>query len=90
MQKHSKFKRMRGCNFSFIVNGSFIKWVAATEIANQLNTFQIPVKYIAYTQFLAASARLKKIPIHWGMDGGSYFCEIKKHYTLKKKTVPCD
>ena len=59
--------------------------MAATEIANQLNTFQIPVKYIAYTQFLAASARLKKIPIHWGMDGGSYFCEIKKHYTLKKK-----
>ena len=61
MQKHSKFKRMRGCNCSFIIeNGSFIKWVAVTGIANYLNTFQIPVKYIVYTKFMAASALLKK------------------------------
>ena len=52
---------MRGGNCSFIIeNGSFIKWVAATGIANYLNTFQIPVKYIVYTKFMAASALLKK------------------------------
>ena len=48
---------MRDCNCSFIIeNRSFIKWVAATGIANELNTFQIPVKYIANTQFMVASA----------------------------------
>ena len=25
-------------------------------------------------------------PIHWGMDGRSYFCEIKKYCTLKKNS----
>ena len=61
MQKHGKFKRVRGCNCPFkIENGSFIKWVAATGIVNCLNTFQIPVKYIVYTQFMVASALLKK------------------------------
>ena len=34
-QKHSKFKRMRGCNCSVIIeNGSFIKWVATTGTVN--------------------------------------------------------
>ena len=48
---------MRDCNCSFIIeNGSEIKWVAATGIANEFNTFQIPVKYIAYTEFMVASA----------------------------------
>ena len=61
MQKHSKFNRMHGCNCSFIIkNESFIKWVAATGIANYLNIFRIPVKYIVYTQFLAANALFKK------------------------------
>ena len=61
IQKHSKFKRMRGCNCSSIIqNGSFIKLVAATGIANQLNTFQIPAKYTVYTKFVAASALLKE------------------------------
>ena len=33
--KNSKFKRMLGCNCFFIIeNGSFIKWLAATGIAN--------------------------------------------------------
>ena len=51
---------MGGCNCPFIIEkGSFIKWVAATGIANYLNTFQIPVKYIAYSQFTAASALIK-------------------------------
>ena len=59
--KNSKFKRMRGCNCSFIIeNGSFIKWVTAVGIANLLNTFQIPVKYIVYTQVMAVSALFKK------------------------------
>ena len=53
---------MRGCNCSFIVeNGSFIKWVTAAGIANLLNIFQIPVKYIVYTQVMAVSALFKKI-----------------------------
>ena len=26
----------------------------------------------------------KKSPIHWGMDGRSYLCQIKKHCNLKK------
>ena len=61
MQKHSKFKTMHGCHWSFIIeSGPFIKWLAATGIANQLNTFQIPVKYIVYSQFIAASALFKK------------------------------
>ena len=39
-KKYSKFERMRGCNFSFIIEkGPFIKWMAATEMANQLSTF---------------------------------------------------
>ena len=55
---------MRGCNCSFIIeNGSFIKWVAATRIANSLNTLQIPVKYNVYTQFMVGSVRLKN-PIY--------------------------
>ena len=61
MKQCSKFKKMRGYNCSFIIeNGSFIKWVAATGIANLLDTFQGPAKYIIYTQFMAASALLKK------------------------------
>ena len=52
---------MRGCICSFIIEiGSFMKRMAATGIANSLNTFQIPVKYIVYTQFMAVSAPLKK------------------------------
>ena len=37
-----------------------MKRMVATGIANSLNTFQIPVKYIVYTQFMAVSAPLKK------------------------------
>ena len=61
MQQCSKFKKIRGYNCSFIIeNGSFIKWVAATGIGNLLNTFPGPAKYIVCTQFMAASALLKK------------------------------
>ena len=58
MQKQSKFKRIRGCNCS--ENRSFIKWVAATGIANKLNTFRIPAKHIVYMQFMAVIALFKK------------------------------
>ena len=34
--------------------------MAATGIANYLNTFQIPAKYTVYTQFMAASDLFKK------------------------------
>ena len=58
--KDNKFERMHGCNCSFIIEkGSFIKWMAATGTVNKLNTFQIPVKYIVYTQFMAASGLLR-------------------------------
>ena len=58
--KHSKFERRHGYNCYFIIEKrSFIEWVAATGIVNYLNTFQISVKYIVYTQFIAASALLK-------------------------------
>ena len=61
--KNSKFERMCGYNCSFIIEKeSFIKGVAATGIANWLNTFQIHVKYIVYTQFMDANALLKNIP----------------------------
>ena len=51
---------MRGCNFSVIIEKvSFIEWVAATGIAEELNTFPISAKYIVYTQFVGASVLLK-------------------------------
>ena len=58
--KKKQFERMRGCICSFMIeNGSFIEWEAETGIVNQLNTFQISVKYFVYTQFMAASALLR-------------------------------
>ena len=36
-----------------------MEWVAATRIANYLNTFQISVKCIVYTQFLDANVPMK-------------------------------
>ena len=51
---------MRGCNCSFIIETghSSNRWL---QLELQVNsTFQIPVKYIVYTQFLAANALLKK------------------------------
>ena len=39
---------------------------------------------------MAASALLKKTLIHKGMDGRSYFCKMKKHFTMKKTAVPCN
>ena len=51
---------MRAFNSCFITDeGPFSEWVAATGIANQLNTFQIPVKYIVYAQFMVANSLLK-------------------------------
>ena len=51
---------MLAFNSSFITDERpFIEWVAATGIANQLNTFQIPVKYIVYAQFMVANSLLK-------------------------------
>ena len=51
---------MHGFHCSFVIEkGSFIEWVAATGIANKLNTFQMSVKYLVYTQFMAANALLK-------------------------------
>ena len=38
--------------------------------ANSSNTFELPVKYIVHTQFMAASALFLKKLIHWGMDNG--------------------
>ena len=41
LPKHSKFERMSGCNYSLIIEkGQFIKWMVATGIANQLDTFE--------------------------------------------------
>ena len=58
--KDSRFERMRRCSCSIVIQKwSFIEWVAATGIANELNTFQMLVKYIVYTKFMAASALLK-------------------------------
>ena len=80
---------MRGCICSFIIeNGSFIEWEAVTGIVNQLNTFQISVKYFVYTQFMAASALLKNtMSIEEWMTAATFM--TKKHCTLKK-AVPCD
>ena len=80
---------MRSCNCSFILEKrSFIKWQAETGIVNQLNTFEISVKYIAYTQFMAASALLKNtLCIEEWMTAATFL--TKKHCTLKK-AVPCD
>ena len=53
-----RVKRMRGLQLSFYNR----KWMAATGIANSFNTFQIPAKYIVYTQFMVASALFLKKP----------------------------
>ena len=38
LQKHSKFERMSGCNYPFIIEkGQSIEWMAATGLANYLN-----------------------------------------------------
>ena len=75
---------MRGCNCSFIIEkGSFIEWEAETGIVSQLNTFQTSVKYIVYTQFMAASALLKNtVSIEEWMAAATFM--TKKHFTLKK------
>ena len=80
---------MRGCICSFIIeNGSFIEWEAETGIVNELNTFQISVKYFVYTQFMAASALLKNtMSIEEWMTTATFM--TKTHCTLKK-VVPCD
>ena len=80
---------MRACNCSFLIEkGSFIEWEAETGIVNQLNTFQISVKYIVYTQFMPASAPLKNtLCIEEWMTAATFL--TKKHCTLKK-AVPCD
>ena len=80
---------MRGCICSFIIeNGSFIEWEAETGIVNQLNTFQISVKYFVYTQFMAASALLKNtMSIEEWITAATFM--TKKHCPLKK-AVPCD
>ena len=80
---------MRGHNCSFIIEkGSFIKWETETGTVNELNTFQISVKYIACTQFIAASALLKNtVSIEEWMAAVTFM--TKKHCTLKK-AVPCN
>ena len=80
---------MRDCNCSFIIEkGSFIELEAETGIVNQLNIFQISVKYTVYTQFMAASALLKNtVSIEEWMTAATFM--TKKHCTLKK-AVPCD
>ena len=80
---------MRGCICSFIIeNGSFIEWEAETGIVNQLNTFQISVKYFVYMQFMAASALLRNtMSTEEWMTAATFM--TKKHCTLKK-AVPSD
>ena len=80
---------MRGCIYSFIIeNGSFIEWEAETGIVNQLNTFQISVKYFVYTQFMAASALLRNtMSTEEWMTAATFM--TKKHCTLKK-AVPSE
>ena len=35
LQKHNKFEKMSGCNYTFIIEkGQFIEWVAITGFAN--------------------------------------------------------
>ena len=47
--------------------------MGGTGIANWLNTFQIPVKYIVYTKFLAASALfLKNLSIEEWMAAATF------------------
>ena len=44
------------------------------------NTCQIHFIHAIY----GCKCSSKKYHIHWGMNSCSYFCEIKKHFTLKK------
>ena len=80
---------MRGSICSFTIgNGSFIEWEAETGIVNQLNTFQISVKYFVYMQFMAASALLRNtMSTEEWMTAATFM--TKKHCTLKK-AVPSD
>ena len=50
------------------------------------NTCQITLQTccVKIYAILGCKCSPKKYRIHWGMDGRSYFHEIKKHYTPKK------
>ena len=55
----------------------------------ELRINSILFKYLSNTLYIRNGCKcsFKKYRIYWEMDGRSYFCEIKKHCTLKKSVL---